>query len=833
MATKTIKTRGRPAKASKEKPAKKVKPVKKQKQKIAEPSPSINLSEINKKLATIYSKRVDAMEKQFSLTSAEMSIPDRLSTGTLVNDFVTGGGLVAGTMVQISGKEGSGKSTTCMTSLGSAINAQIPIIGYWDAENSLNDPRYAKAILKKEPSSIFFGKDRAARLYQEAVLEDFYGSSRALMRSLPDKYFKQETKQWYFVFDRDDAGRKQMHEFGYENGSNDKNLFQETGRLWCPTEAAGLQGILYVDSYPALVTSAVDESDDEKNAMAIDARAFSKNIKRIKGILKRKAFVVFGINQIRLNPGARFGCLHGDTPIPLCDGTSMLIKDIVKNKAKVKIWSYNEDTHKLEAKKVVDWFVNGSVESPKDWVTITTDAVETKNGFISVTVTPCHQVMTKKGWKRASKLKINQDVLSKYTSIINGTLGEFLYGVFIGDSTIVVDSPNAAHFRLRDNQNQEYVDWKCAKLTPAFSFKEWKHGIFASTHSYELSRIAKKITGRNPTALINRLTPLSIAIHYMDDGHLKRNTTPIISYKRFRYDTKTMQTIANVYNNLGFKCSIWNDGVIAIDSEYQELFFKAIRTYICKPMQYKLPEKHQWVTVKSIEQGSDRKFREKLKYDIKVQDNHCYLAGSSANGILLHNSPEYEPLGEALKFNSDCRIQSRPRSVPEGWSKGVNSEGKGTTSDYGTEPSVQGEGSDYYRYVYMQNTKNKTSIPHLGLGTRIWFRDYKDQPHGYDPVYDTYQYLRATGRIEGGIAKFKVTNIKDLDGIVFKWLQFKLFILANELRKRDLLDKLDKTMPGLVKNKLRHNLFAELHSGKAMDMISSGKRKVEDLEIDE
>jgi RecA/RadA recombinase len=794
-------------------------------------------------LLGMYTKRMDQMERKYALTSSELSIPDRLSSGTLCMDLICGGGYVPGTMVQISGMEKGGKSTACMTTLGSAVSAQIPIIQYWDAENALNDPRYAEAVIRHRMSDLFYGPGRKARLYQESVLEDFYNGTKSLMRTLPDKLYRQEDKTWYFVFDQDQTGRKLMGDFGFK--SYEKTLFRDTNRLWCPTNMTGLQGIVFCDSYPALVTADEDEAEESSKGLALDARAFSKNIKKVKGVLKRKAFLLIGVNQIRLNPGVKFGCLHGDTQIPFVDGSSFTIAEVVKRKLKGPVWAFNEKTGKFAPKPITDWFNNGKVDEPSDWVTITTDAVETKNGVISVTVTPNHKEMTKKGWKSASKLHVGQELLSKYRSIVNGTLEEFLYGVLLGDSTLVVDSPNVAHFRLRDNQNQAYVDWKMEQLA-VYDFKPWKNGIYASTRSYELARLAAKLTGRNPSKIAHKLTPLSIAVHYMDDGCLHKNA-PQISYKRFQHDPKMMRAIAKIYRDLGFSCTIWKQGVIAIDAVSRDAFFKAIRKYIPDPMQYKLPDEHKgcykafklshtacvkrkWVAIKSVEQGSDRKFRQKDKYDIKVADSHCYLAGNADNGILLHNSSEYEPGGNALKFYSDVRSQARPRACPEGWGKGISDEGK-PTSEYGSEPSVMGEGNDSYSYTFLKNTKNKTGLPYLGVIARIWFRDFKGRPHGYDPVFDVYQYLKITGRLKGGIKEFKITGVPELEGQKIAWKDFKRLVLAEYFMDKEMTSKAMKNLSLGKPLRLRKRFFSELKMGKTFDLLNSKSEK-EEVEVD-
>ena len=471
-------------------------------------------------ISNFYNKRMDAMEKRFNLTSSEINVPDRLSTGFLMVDYVCGGGLVPGSMAQVSGVEKGSKSTLCMHTLGSAIVNKVPIIQYWDAENAITDPRYAEAVIRRQIGKIFFGPERVGRLYAESILEDFYNGSKSLMRSVPDKLYRSDRKAWFFVFDADKAGREMMHAAGFSDKSYDKDLFKASGRLWCQTDLVGQQGIIFCDSYPALVPADVEESDEDMRAMALDARAFSKNIKKVKGVLKRKGFTVLGVNQIRQKPGFNMG------------------------------------------------------------------------------------------------------------------------------------------------------------------------------------------------------------------------------------------------------------------------------------------------------------------------------------------NPEYEPGGEALKFYSDMRLQNRPRAVPSGWDNGRKEDG-GKTTEFGQERSIFGRGWDKYNYVYIKNTKNKTGLPYLGTFMRVWFTDGEGRPHGYDPVFDTFYYLKMTGRIAGrrGDKKgFKILlDIPDLKGKTFTWLEFKMLILAPLYPKRQITIEgkkgksetinlaqhalnTFKFKKGLLD--IRKELFKELKSGKCYELASSSVNASDDDDED-
>lgn len=451
--------------------------------------------------AAFYARRMQAVEKQFNLTSSELSNQERVSTGMLCTDLLTGGGIPGGVMFQISGLEKGAKSTTCLTTLGSVLKTTVPVIEYWDAENAL-DPDYTQFVIRRALKSIFYGQDQRARLYQEAVLETFYGATRALLRLMPDKLYRHEANQWYYVFNADQAGRRSMAEMGFK--SYDKTMFQTTGRLWCPTDQTGMQAMIFVDSYPALVTEAQDEDDDRNNQMALDAKAFSGNIKRVRGLLKNKATSILGVNQIRLRPGT------------------------------------------------------------------------------------------------------------------------------------------------------------------------------------------------------------------------------------------------------------------------------------------------------------------------------------------MHGNPEYEPGGNALAFYSDIRLQNKPRSVasvPGSWSPGRTADGK-STNDFGMERSViDPNGFDFYNYIHIKNTKNKTSLPGLQVWMRTWFSDHQNNPHGWCPVFDTYQYLLLTGRAIKTRGGYQF-NHPEIPNTAMTWEQFKLFIFAEVFSNNRIIRQLAESKLGLTKvPRLRAKLFAEMKNTPVRDLIQRKMKGGDDSEM--
>ena len=170
--------------------------------------------------------------------------------------------------------------------------------------------------------------------------------------------------------------------------------------------------------------------------------------------------------------------------------------------------------------------------------------------------------------------------------------------------------------------------------------------------------------------------------------------------------------------------------------------------------------------------------------------------------MVKYGSPEYEPGGSALKFNSDCRIKVSSRANPHG---------KGQIHE---EEAFDGSGTDKYRYIHTKAIKNKLGTPYLEGMMRIWIEDSTGKARGFDVVHDCYEYLRMTGQIEGKRNKFKVLlkewpNMKALG-----WNDFKTLILGNKSQQAEVYGRV-----GAQPLALRKYCQNQLAEGNGIDLF--------------
>ena len=176
----------------------------------------------------------------------------------------------------------------------------------------------------------------------------------------------------------------------------------------------------------------------------------------------------------------------------------------------------------------------------------------------------------------------------------------------------------------------------------------------------------------------------------------------------------------------------------------------------------------------------------------------------------MYGSPEYEPGGEALKFWSDFRLRQKPRAIPHG---------KGQIE---VEDSVLEDGAeDQYKYIHVQSIKNKYGTPYLDGWHRIWFEDHKGRGRGFCPVWDTFQYLKMTGQVQGNMKKMRIT----MEGFPYdgtlSWYDFKSLVLLKGQRGKKFCHDIGITRPP----KLRERCFQQLQYGKAQALRVAEKKR--------
>lgn len=430
--------------------------------------------------------------------------------------------------------------------------------------------------------------------------------------------------------------------------------------------------VIVVDSVAALAPQLEIDGEIGKFQIGLQARLMSAALRKLSGILAKSGTVLIFINQTRMKIGS-YGCVHGETKIPIAK------KVIRKIKTQDLVRGFNFKTKKWIDTKVTELLNNGKTKR-ENFIRITTEAIDSKNGIFSAVLTKNHKVYTNKGWRQTEHLKKGDLLQSPYESIINGTLRDFLNGTLVGDSHIAIRRKNTGAIRFQD-KNENYLNWKIEKLSKFFNFKsiaKYKTTEYTSENAIYKRDILNK--ERNPIHFLkSEFSWLGLALWFMDDVHYGTedyHSRYILSCKRFK-NKKTLLQIKQYFCKKNLDCSInIKNGNISFTKKATDVIAKNICMFIPECMQYKLPKNYKnnykefilcnkqkieigFVAVKSIEKIKDKTARNLTKYDLRVPATNNFLAGSVDNGFLVHNSPETTAGGLALKFYASVRIDLR------------------------------------------------------------------------------------------------------------------------------------------------------------------------------
>jgi recombination protein RecA len=575
---------------------------------------------------------VGQIHRQFG-KGAIMKMGDRadqkievISTGALALDLALGvGGVPRGRVVELYGNEASGKTTLALHIVAEA-QRNGGIAAFIDAEHAL-DPGYAKAI----------GVD----------IDE-------LLISQPD------------------TG---------EQALEIADMLIRSGAL----------DVVVIDSVAALVPKAEIDGEMGDAHVGLQARLMSQALRKLTGSLARSRTTAIFINQLREKIGVMFGCFSYGTRITLADGSQEKIGKIVNQKLPVEVLSYDFASRQVVPRKVVNWFNNGRADEFLQF-TVTKPS---GNGRARFGVTRNHKIMTPSGWKEAGELKVGDRVLEAVTQHLSDQQMEIVRGSLMGDGALSLSkSGYSARFRFGHGVRQvAYADWKGELLANV--------GLGRSTNSkgavfYDFSPMTELIGLREAVYVdgkkrfdheyLKQLTPLSLAIWYMDDaafslrskglqartlggsGRIEICVEAMESDTRLRLvdylrDTWSIETRLRARGAAG-------KAVLVFDRDATDKFQELIAPYVHPSMAYKLLPHFQGRFAVEPDTASMRhelepypitdiyvkpRTRSMNRFDIEVEGSHNYFA----DGVMVHNSPETTPGGRALKFYSSVRLEVR------------------------------------------------------------------------------------------------------------------------------------------------------------------------------
>jgi len=549
---------------------------------------------------------------------------ESVPTGALSLDLALGvGGLPRGRVTEIFGPESSGKSTLAMHVVAEA-QRNGGVCAYIDAEHAM-DPVYAKAI----------GVD-----------------IDQLLISQPD------------------TG---------EQALEIADMLVRSGAL----------DVVVIDSVAALTPRAEIEGEMGDSHVGLQARLMSQALRKLTANLNKTKTIAVFINQLREKIGVMFGCLSYSTRVTLADGTQEKIGKLVNQKRPVEVLSYDFERNELIARPVTNWFDNGLADR---FLQFTVERGG-GNGRAQFAVTENHMISTPGGWRPAGELVAGNRVLQATPQLLSDFQWQVVLGGLMGDGALSpTRSANGARFRWGHGSKQiAYGDWKAslfANLTVSRSVNAAGavfHDVQPLAELAEL-REAVYVGGKKVLSddYLKALTPLSLAIWYMDDGTFTVRSKGLqmrtaggsgraeICVEAMSVDTRVrlQDFLADSWGIEGKLIDRAGKAVLQFPTAETAKLHALVAPFVHPSMDYKLlpryrgrfgvepvfteprqalmPMRINKITVKPPTRSMHR-------FDLEVAGTANYFA----DGVMVHNSPETTPGGRALKFYSSVRLDIR------------------------------------------------------------------------------------------------------------------------------------------------------------------------------
>jgi recombination protein RecA len=555
-----------------------------------------------------------------------------IPTGSIALDVALGiGGLPRGRVVEIYGPESSGKTTVALHAVANA-QAAGGVAAFIDAEHAL-DPDYAKKL----------GVD-----------------TDSLLVSQPD------------------TG---------EQALEIADMLIRSGAL----------DIVVIDSVAALVPRAELEGEMGDSHVGLQARLMSQALRKMTGALNNSGTTAIFINQLREKIGVMFGCGSWYTNVTLADGSTEKLGKIVNQKMDIEVLSYDFESGRILPRKVTNWFNNGKAEEFLHFK-VDRPGGGTGRGHASLAMTRNHLIRTPAGWREAEDVNVGDRVMLAQPSLLSDQQWEVVLGSLMGDGCLsppVRQDSESARLRIGHGAQQEaYLDWKVSLLEniPHSRTVNSKGAVFADfsplAELHELRSAMYLGDGKKflSEEYLKALTPLALAIWYMDDGSFSLRSKGLQQRTqggsgRIEICVEAMSEGSQVRlrdylrDTHGLNVRLRKAGaaakaVLVFSTAATAQFQELVAPYMSPCMEYKLLPRfcgHSIVTpqfgeptmelmparVTEIESKTDYPIMS--RFDIEVEGSHNYFA----DGVMVHNSPETTTGGKALKFYASVRLDVR------------------------------------------------------------------------------------------------------------------------------------------------------------------------------
>ena len=301
------------------------------------------------------------------------------------------------------------------------------------------------------------------------------------------------------------------------------------------------------------------------------------------------------------------GCLVSKTKIIMADGTTKCIRDVKEGDLVI-----GYDTDSLEY-KIVPVIATQCKSRAGEWVKIKTTrtGLNKGNSYGLINCTHDHKVWTKnRGYVEAYKLTTDDIILNIRTDLTELTplQEQVLVGKMLGDGTLTVKQNNGMNTAnvAWGQKEEDYTDW-CVNILHDLGTKG---GCVTSGYGTTMYRGRTKntvaiynlfsswaISGTKEVPKNIKLTPISMAFWYMDDGTLchAEDQEDRVRFATNGFSLESCEHLVRELKRYDIEAAIkdYKGNTIGLTADNAEKLFLLIAPYICESKKYKLPERYR------------------------------------------------------------------------------------------------------------------------------------------------------------------------------------------------------------------------------------------------
>ena len=451
---------------------------------------------------------------------------------------------------------------------------------------------------------------------------------------------------------------------------------------------SGAVDLVVVDSVAALVPKAEIEGEMGDAHVGMQARLMSQALRKLTGTISKTKTTVIFINQLREKIGVMFGCVPYTSNVMLADGQRKMIGKIVNQQLPVDVLTLDMRAGSIVGRPVTGWFNNGRTD---DFLVMTVHR-PAGLGRARVTATPDHQVLTPEGFAPVRALRPGDQVMMSQWHRLSPMQQQVLRGGLLGDTGLRgprQEYLRGVSIRLGHGSKQaDYLRWKVAlfgNIPGAYYQHSSGKSYWDSTPLVELFDLYREVYtphGKTFSAkFLGELSPLALAIWYMDDGGCvlrgKREITARIQVcvEAMTPDSRTrlQRALSDRFGITAALRTVADNAILYFERDATRRFHQLIAPYIHPTMSRKLlPDlrvrfdvEPQFIAaerrvvpafIADIHQRPNSRGTHRGRYDIEVEGTHNFLV----DDVVVHNSPETTTGGKALKFYASIRLDVRP-----------------------------------------------------------------------------------------------------------------------------------------------------------------------------